>query len=154
MNTNQITLIFAMLLILAACAVQPKPEITITIDPVVETTMLSATPVGTIFNTAVGDLQYQSARFVEEVNGVTPAEDCKLLLVTLERPDHSGIDVQQFADAHMSIYIRGEDGSETVSTMGGLVGSDFAIGFQIPETIKTYLLIWGDNPPLEIIPGG
>ena len=36
--------------------------------------------------------------------------------------------------------------------MGGLVDGNFVIGFQAPVTIKTYNLVWGDNPPLEIHP--
>lgn len=54
----------------------------------------------------------------------------------------------------MQVFIRGDDDSETLSTMGGFVQSEFAIGFQVPETVKTYRLIWGDNLPIEITPQG
>jgi hypothetical protein len=113
-----------------------------------------ATPTQAIFKTPVGELLVSSSRFVEEVNGVTPAEGCKLLLVMLARPDNTAIDVQQFQEARMQIFIRGEDGTDTLSTMGGLVEGKFAIGFQIPEATQSYTLVWGENPPLNIIPGG
>ena len=102
--------------------------------------------------TAVGDLVYDSARFASEVNGVTPAAGCKLLMVGLRRPDGTTIDVGQFQEARMQIFIHGEDGSDSLSTMGGLADGKFVIGFQVPDSIETYRLVWGDNPPLEVIP--
>jgi hypothetical protein len=135
--------------ILAACSPQPLAAAA----PASTATAPAAATTGTVFNTAVGELVYVSARFVDEVNGVTPAQGSRLLLVVLERPDKSAIDVQQFQDAHMKINILGEDGSSTISTMGGYVGEkydQFAIGFQVPETVKTFKLAWGDNPPLDI----
>lgn len=112
-------------------------------------TLVNAAP---ILKTKAGDLVYKSARFVQEVNGVTPAKNRKLLLVILERSDQARMDLQSFQDAHMQIFIQGEDGSNTLSTMGGWVGQEFAIGFQVPDQNKTYTLAWEDNPPFVITP--
>lgn len=124
MKTPLLTLYLILVWVLTACASQPA--LAALANPPLEETKASAvstaTPAEIIFKTAVGDLVYESARFVDEANGVTPAKGCKLLLVGFRRPDGSGIDLQQFVDARMQILVRGEDGSETLSTMGGGCG--------------------------------
>jgi hypothetical protein len=162
MKTTRTIFLLVMVLIFTACAAKPVPaSLPVSAIPpatasVKETAapIVSATPApgGLTFKTSIGDLVYVSSRFVEEVNGVTPAKGCKLLLVVLKQPDNSKIDLQKYMDAHMQVFIRGDDGSETLSTMGGFVQGEFAIGFQVPETVKTYRLIWGDNLPIEITP--
>jgi hypothetical protein len=155
MKIKQFTCFLAVLLIFTACTAQPSPVIVTETASTAEagaTSPAAPAPAENIFKTPIGDLVYDSARFVEEVHGVTPEKDHKLLLVVIKRPDKSSIDIQKFQDAHMQIFIRGEDGSQTLSTMGGFVEDGFAVGFQVPKTVKTYQLIWGDNLPLEITP--
>jgi hypothetical protein len=54
--------------------------------------------------------------------------------------------------ARIGVYILGDDGSETISPMADWVDNEFVMGFRLPETVKTYQLIWPDNPPIVIIP--
>lgn len=103
-----------------------------------------------VLDTPAGNLMFRSARFVDEVHGVKPYANSKILLVILERTDGAPIDLQQFNDAGLHFLVRGDDGSESVSSMGGLVGSEFALGFQVPESVKTFFLIWPDMAVTEI----
>ncbi|NTU75567.1 MAG: hypothetical protein HGA53_09570 [Anaerolineaceae bacterium] len=144
MKLKQCSILLALVFILAACAGQPAAP---------ATTPGAANSAVATFKTPIGDLEFVSARFVEDANGVKPTEGFKLLLVVVKNPDNSPIDLQKFVDAQMNIIIRGDDGSETIHTMGGFVGEQFAIGFQVPETVKTYTLVWGDNAPFTLVPG-
>jgi hypothetical protein len=149
MKTKTMIFILALALFIGACTVaQPTPAM----NAASPESATNSQPAAVTFKTEVGDLVIGPARFVDEVNGVTPMEGHQLMLVTLSRPDGSVIDVQQFFDAHVQVFIRGEGAPDALSTMAGLVGEEFAIGFQVPETFHTYQLIWGENPPLEIVP--
>ena len=144
MNTLRILMLCGLVFGLAACAAQP-------VTPVASSPAASSTD--GVLKTDIGDLVYVSARLVDEVNGVTPVTGNKLVLVILERADQNDFDLQAFHDAHMQIYLQGDDGSNTLSTMAGFVGEEFAIGFQGPEAAKTYRLVWGENAPIDIEPG-
>ena len=53
------------------------------------------------------------------------------------------------------VHISGDDGSYTISTMAGWVGEnydEFAMGFRLPATAKTFQLVWPGNEPIDIIP--
>jgi hypothetical protein len=50
------------------------------------------------------------------------------------------------------IYILGSDGSKTISTMGGWVDGEFAMGFRLPGTAKGLKLFWPGNTPIDIVP--
>ena len=108
----------------------------------------------TILKTSDGDLVYVTARFVDETPMETPAPGNKLLMIILERADGQAIDLEGFNDEHLEIVVWGDDGSRTISTMGGFLGEEFAIGFRVPDSAATFTLEWGDNPPLEVRPGG
>ena len=78
-----------------------------------------------------------------------------VLLVGQRRPDGSPIDLQQFHDAHMQIFVQAAGREKILSTMGGFRGPNsqvFAIGFLVPNEVKPYRLEWAGNPPLEIVP--
>jgi hypothetical protein len=164
MKTKLIPLFLAVILLFTACSVPPTaaptatPQATaITLTTAVVKTAVpnqgaAAVPARVNLKTAVGDMVYTTARFVNEANSTRPEPGKKLLLVFLERADKSSIDLQKWVDARQQIFIRGDDGSETLSTMGGFVDNQFAIGFQVPETVKTYQLVWGDNPVFPVIP--
>jgi hypothetical protein len=142
MKTYRIALLLVVVIVvLSACAPRPA-EPTPTVAP--------AAPAA--LKTAVGDLRVTSARLVDQANSTKASEGSKILLLGLERPDGSPIDLQQFQDARMQIFIRGDDGSNTLSTMGGFVDGAFCIGFQVPENLKTYSLEWEGNDPVEIKP--
>ncbi len=156
MKAKYFYLCLAVILFLTACVAQPAPVVTVEVTvnaPVVTAVVTANAPAfQPVLKTDVGDLVYISSWFTKEANGVKPAPGCKLLLVEVKRADQAGIDLQKFVAAHMQVFIRGEDGSNTLSTMGGFVDNKFAIGFQVPETIQTYRLVWGENPPLEVFP--
>ncbi|MBI5351644.1 MAG: hypothetical protein HZB50_03300 [Chloroflexi bacterium] len=150
-----------MLLSLSAC-IQPRTppsaatEIEASSTPAPESNI--AQPV---VKTSMGDFVIVSARFADEVHGEKPAAGEKILLVILSQPGLERLDPGTFsleAFGNMThetskgeIYILGDDGSRTISTMGGWVDEDFALGFRLPAAVKTYTLFWQDTPPLEIV---
>jgi hypothetical protein len=100
-----------------------------------------------------------SSRLVNEANGAKPLDGEKFLLVILTQPDLTNLDpnnfsLQDFSDMihnpDMEIYILGDDDSQTISTMGGWVGDEFAMGFRVPADISTYTLHWAGNSPIEL----
>jgi hypothetical protein len=161
MKTKQICILLMMAFLLAACAAAPAaapstsiPASEAATPPEADATASNDAPSTTTLQTPIGDLIVASSRFVEDANGAKPYEGYKLLLVILEKPDKTRIDLQQFVDAKTQVIIRDDDGSEVTNSMGGYVGTEFALGFQVPDTFKTYHLLWGDNPPLELSPEG
>jgi hypothetical protein len=112
--------------------------------------------------TSMGDFVIVSARFVDEVHGEKPASGEKILLLILSQPGRDQLDPATFSleafdkMAHDTskgeIYILGDDGSRTISTMGGWVDDEFAMGFRLPAAVKTYTLFWQDNPSIDIVP--
>ena len=112
--------------------------------------------------TSLGDFVIVSSRFVDEVHGEKPDSGEKILLIILSQPGLERLDPGTFSleafdkMAHDTsigeIYILGDDGSKTISTMGGWIADEFAMGFIMPATVKTYTLFWQDNPPIDIIP--
>jgi hypothetical protein len=115
-----------------------------------------------VLKTSLGDFVIVSTRFVDEVHGEKPASGEKILLVILSQPGRDQLDPATFSleafdkMAHDTskgeIYILSDDGSKTISTMGGWVDDEFAMGFRLPAAAKTYILFWQDNPPIDIFP--
>ena len=115
-------------------------------------------------NTAMGEFNIAFSRFVDEVNGVTPGPGEKILLIGLTRPGAEKLDPSEFSlqefqtmiqESPESIYILGDDGSQTISTMAGWIGpenDEFALGFRLPGVVATYQLVWPENDPINIIP--
>jgi hypothetical protein len=112
-----------------------------------------------LLKTEQGDFAIASARLVDEANGVKPQAGEKLLLLILTQPDLAHLDPSNFSleafhdmthDTDMEIYISGNDGSQTISTMGGWVGDEFAMGFRVPVDISTYTLHWTGNSPITL----
>ena len=114
-----------------------------------------------VVRTSMGDFVIVSARFVDEVHGTKPNPGEKILLVILSQPGLERLDPATFFledfdkvihdTSKAPIYILGDDGSETVSTMGGWVDEEFAMGFILPAAANTYTLFWPDNSPIEIV---
>jgi hypothetical protein len=50
------------------------------------------------------------------------------------------------------IYILGRDGSKTISTMGGWLDDEFALGFRVPAASESFTLYWWDHDPIELKP--
>lgn len=131
------------------------------------TTEVLATPtmennnIQPILKTSLGDLVIISAHFVDEVHGTKPNPGEKILLVILSQPglehlDPAGFSLEAFDKmthdpSKDTIYILGSDGSRTISTMGGWVDEDFAMGFTVPADATTYTLFWPDNSPVDIV---
>jgi hypothetical protein len=107
-------------------------------------------PTPVTLQTNVGELVFVSARFVDQVNGAISLPGRRILLVIVERPDQSRIDLASFGGEGMKVFIQGDDGSKNSGVMAGWVGNEFALGFQVPNTAKTYTLAWGTNPPVDI----
>jgi hypothetical protein len=112
-----------------------------------------------LLKTEQGDFAIAASRLVDEVNGVNPEAGEKILLVILTQPDLTNLDPGDFsleAFSNMThapgteIYILGEDGSQTISTMGGWFGNEFAMGFRVPADINTYTLHWTGNSPIAL----
>ena len=116
-----------------------------------------------VMKTSLGDFVIVSSRFADEVHGTKPNPGEKILLVILSQPGKEGLGPNTFSleafdkmvhdTSKGEIYILGDDGSKTISTMGGWVDDEFAMGFRLPAEVKTYTLFWQDNPPIDIVPG-
>lgn len=114
-----------------------------------------------IVKTSLGDFVIASARFVDEVHGTKPNPGEKILLVILSQPGLERLDPATFSleafdkmthdTSKEPIHILGGDGSQTISTMGGWIDEEFAMGFRVPAAANTYTLIWPDNSPIDIV---
>jgi hypothetical protein len=113
----------------------------------------------------MGDFIIVSSRLVDEVNGVTPGKDEKILLVILTQPGLERLDREHFSleafdkaihgVSDGDVHISGDDGSHTISTMAGWFGpnfDEFAMGFRLPITAKDLQLVWPGNEPVDITP--
>ena len=118
-----------------------------------------------VLQTAIGDFVIDSTRWVDEVNGVTPGKDEKILLVILTQPGLERLDPEEFSLetfdkalhdlSNGEVHISGSDGSYTICTMAGWVGEkfdEFAMGFRLPDTTKTFQLFWPGNEPVDVMP--
>jgi len=161
MNFARIAFLATIILFISACApaASTQPP-TATIESSGLNASVSNTEVAQpLLKTAQGDFVISAARLVDEVNGVKPQSGEKLLLVVLTQPDLTNLDPSKFSleafsnmthDPSTEIYILGDDGSKTISTMGGWVGDEFAMGFRIPADINTYTLYWTGNSPIAL----
>ena len=180
MSTTKWFLIWVLVVFLAACTAQPTPTpvtlvapspttvVTATDAATVEAaiaapirstevekfvelaTATPPAPTPVTLQTNVGELVFVSARFVDQVNGAMSLPGHRILLVIVERPDKSRINLASFGGEGMKVFIQGDDGSKNSAVMAGWVGNEFAIGIQVPNTAKTYTLAWGTNPPVDI----
>ena len=120
------------------------------------------TPAKGTLKTAVGDLAVASARRVDEVNGAQAASGEKILLVILTQPggakltpDSFPLEAFQKAMQDVSngqVHISTDAGAEAICSMAGWVEGEFAMGFRVPVTAKTYTFFWPGNEPLAIVP--
>jgi hypothetical protein len=163
MKSILISAVLVMMFCLSGC----KQAATATPFAATEASMATDTPkpakdaTQPMLKTAMGDFLIVSARFVDEVNGVKPDSGEKILLLFLSRPGMERMDPSTFPleafdkmthDTTLGeIYLLGSDGSRTISTMGGWVNEEFAMGFRLPVTAKTYRLFWPGNAPIDII---
>jgi hypothetical protein len=118
-----------------------------------------------VLKTSIGDFMIDSSRWVEEVNGVKPGLNEKILLVLLAGPGQTRLDPNNFSleafDKALrdfssgEVHISGDDGSYTICPMAGWVGAnyeEFAMGFRLPTTAKTFQLVWPGNEPIPLYP--
>lgn len=160
-NSVRMTTLAAIMLFIAACAPNsstPAPPAATESSEVA--TAVSNTDAGEpLLKTEMGDFVIASARLVDEANGVKPQAGEKLLLVILTQPDLTNLNPDKFSleafsnmthDPNTEIYILGNDGSQTISTMGGWVGEEFAMGFRVPVDINTYTLHWTGNSSIPL----
>jgi hypothetical protein len=160
MNSARIVALTGLMLFISACA----PTSLTLLPAATEHNALqesiqnpeSAQPV---LKTEQGDFVIAAARLVDEANGAKPQTGEKLLLVILTQPGLANLDPGKFSleafhdmthDTDTEIYILGNDGSETISTMGGWVGDEFAMGFSVPVGVNTYILHWTGNSPIAL----
>jgi hypothetical protein len=149
------------MLFISACApvlsTQVPPAVTEQSELVTSAPSTEATQ--PLLKTALGDFVIASARLVEEANGVKPEAAEKLLLVILTKPDLTNLNPNEFSLEEFSnmthapgteIYIQGDDGSKTISTMGGWVADELAMGFRVPADVNTYTLYWTGNSPFPL----
>ena len=148
---------------LTACvqAATPIPFTTPKAVMVAETPQPANEANQSVLKTSMGDFRIVSARFVDEVNGAKPGPGEKILLVILSRPGTERMDPSTFPledfdkmthdTTNGEIYILGDDGSRSISTMGGWVNEEFAMGFRLPVSAKTYRLFWPGNTPIDIV---
>jgi hypothetical protein len=153
-------LLAAIVLVTSACAPISSTPLPAATEPNALQEPAQSSESGTpLLKTEQGDFVIASARLVDEANGVTPAPGEKLLLLILAQPDLANLDPNSFsleAFSNMThapgteIYVLGNDGSQTISTMGGWVGDEFAMGFRVPADINQYTLHWTGNSPIAL----
>ncbi len=157
--------ILVLMFILSACKQAPAPTSFIASEAAVTATETPTPENGAtqpVLKTALGDFQIVSARFVDEANGVKPGPGEKILLLILSRPGQERLEPGTFPledfdkmihdTSKGEIYILGSDGSKTISTMGGWVNEEFAMGFRLPAEAKSLELFWPGNDPIDILP--
>lgn len=118
-----------------------------------------------IFTTTIGDLTIEAVRWVDEVNGVMPGPDEKLLLISIRKPGQEKLDPNTFSlrdfdialrdQSNGEVHVGGDDGSYAVCSMAGWVGENyeaFAMGFRIPKSATTIQLFWPGNEPIDLEP--
>lgn len=160
MNLAWIAILAALMLLISACTpISSTPSPAPTAPDVLEAPTSSPESTQPFLKTEMGDFVIASARLVNEANGAKPLEGEKLLLVILTQPELTNLDPKNFSlqdfsnmtyAPGMEIYILGEDGSQTTSTMGGWVGDEFAMGFRVPAEINAYTLYWTGNSPIAL----
>jgi hypothetical protein len=161
MNSTWIVTLAALILSMAAC--QPAPSTIVPASPTDSGALQEPAPSPEaeqpLLKTEMGDFAIASARIVDDVNGEEPQTGEKILVVTLAQPDLTNLDPSSFSledfsnmthDPETEIYILGNDGSRTISTMGGWVEDEFAMGFRVPAEITTYTLHWTGNSPITL----
>jgi hypothetical protein len=159
-SSARMVLLAAIVLFISACApVSSTPLPAVTEPNVLQDPTQSSESAQPLLKTEQGDFVIASARLVDEANGVKPQAGEKLLLVILAQSDLTNLDPKSFsleAFHNMThapgtkIYILGEDGSQTTSTMGGWVDDEFAMGFRVPVDVNTYTLHWTGNSPISL----
>ncbi len=151
MKPGVITFCLVLVLGMSACV----PSVPATLTP-------TAAPANPILKTAVGDLAVASARRVEEVNGAQAEAGEKILLVILTKPGQAKLAPDSFPleafqkamqdVSNEQVHISTDAGAEAICSMAGWVEGEFAMGFRVPVTAKTYTLFWPGNKPLAIVP--
>ena len=161
MNSARTAILAAMMICISACKpISPAPLPSATTPPdVLPALTPSADPTQPLLRTEQGDFVIASARLVDEANGVKAEAGEKILLMILTQPDLTNLDPTTFSlevfgnmthDPNTEIYILGNDGSRTISTMGGWVGDEFAMGFKVPVDAEPYTLYWTGNSPIAL----
>lgn len=161
MNSARIATLAAIMFFISACAPVSSAQVlpAATEPPELATSAPNTEAAQPLLKTEMGDFAIASARLVDEANGVRPQAGEKLLLVILTQRDLTNLNPDNFSleafgnMTHASgteIYIEGDDGSKTISTMGGWVGDEFAVGFRVPADINTYTLYWTGNSPISL----
>jgi len=136
--------LIALFILLAGCAAQRAPG-----------SSTAPTLAPTVFQAPIGELEHTFTRLVQGVNSTGAPPGSMVLLVGLRRPDGTPIDLRQFHDANMQIFVRVDGGVKIPGIMGGFISptsEEFAVGFIVPEGVKTYTLEREGNPSLEIVP--
>ena len=168
MKPNLAILLLSLLLALTACTGLPAraSSPTAVVMEATETQTLPPTEnPKPALKTSIGDFIIASSRWVEEVNGVKPGPDEKILLVLLAGPNQARLDPESFSLetfekalrdlSNGEVHISGDDGSYTISSMAGWVGEnaeEFAMGFRLPSTANALQLLWPGNEPIDLHP--
>jgi hypothetical protein len=159
-NSVWMTILAAIILFTPACVpVSSAPLPAATESDALQEPAQSSESGKPLLKTEQGDFVIAAARLVDEANGVKPEAGEKILLLILTQPDLANLDPNNFSLESFSnmthapgteIYIQGDDGSRTTSTMGGWVDDEFAMGFRVPADINQYTLHWTGNSPIPL----
>ncbi len=151
MKPGVIAFWLVMVLGMSACMPSIPPPLTPT-----------AVPSNPALKTAVGDLTVASARRVDDVNGAQVEAGEKILLVILTQPGGARLAPETFPleafqkalqdVSNGQVHISTDAGAEAICSMAGWVENEFAMGFRVPVTAKTYTLFWPGNEPLAVVP--
>lgn len=161
MNSARMAILATMMIYISACQlISSAPLPSATVQPEALPALTPSTELTQpLLKTEQGDFVIASTRLVDEANGVKAEAGEKILLMILVQPDLTNVDPSTFSleafsnmthDPNTEIYILGKDGSRTISTMGGWVGDEFAMGFKVPVDGVPYTLYWTGNTPIAL----
>lgn len=164
MKPSIVTSILLITIVLSACAAGLAIPPTPTVDIISTLVTLDSQndPVRPVISTSMGDFVVVSSRFVDEAHGDKPKDGEKFLMLILSQPGKDKLDPASFSLEEFDkvvhdtsageIYILASDGSKTISTMGGWLDDEFAMGFRVPAASGSFTLYWWDNDPIKLNP--
>lgn len=167
MKLMPVFLVTLLALSLVGCSGQAGPTATspAAIEKIETPTLTPGNSAKPLLKTAAGDFVIDSARFVNEINGVTAGPGEKILLVLLRDAEGNPLDPGTFSleafDKAMrnlsagEVHLSGAGGAYAICSMAGWIGEkydQFAMGFRIAGTVENIQFVWPGNEPIAINP--
>ena len=117
-----------------------------------DTPMPAASGTGKKITTSAGTVVVTKTEIAtEDAMGNKASPGYEILTVWFQTTDGSTIDGTAFYNASKGVYIMGDDGSKTISNMGGMLDLKLMVGFTPPVKAHKFTLYWPGNDPVELV---